>query len=227
MGGPPSVSHRDGLSRFLGDVRRLADSNRLEAESTFGSYMELLFKRLVAIDQSFGWYRDKFVVHLPADMSLTSSSFGITTPLDFEVSHARQEQVAEARLRALGKALDEIERSEDISLGSGDKDPQKKASQAEPLAPKSQRPEEHENSPKPPCRVGHSLSRPPSNCDGARLSALGLVDRIHSARRAGERLTEPVLAEPRRTRNRKACAYPMGDDAVDHTGTTRGRHFTG
>lgn len=122
---PASVRHGAGLSPFVNDVSRLMDVGVLRSGTEFAFYMDLLHERLRAIDASFGWYRNKFIVHLPPDV-LPSPGGGGATPLQFEVSHARQGDVKDAQLRALRRTVRQVERAEGLSLGDDSHDPRPK-----------------------------------------------------------------------------------------------------
>jgi hypothetical protein len=73
-------------------------------------------------------YRDKFVIHLPPDMLLAGSGGSLAVPLDFHFDHAQRCEVAEAELRELGRAVQQVAEAEGLELGGSD-DPRPKLQQ--------------------------------------------------------------------------------------------------
>jgi hypothetical protein len=121
---PECINHRDGLSRFLGSVARArADGDLPEP---FCDYMEVLYEKLVAIDNVLGFYRDKFITHLPSDMFMVSSGGAIAVPLSFHMDHGHRKEVTEAELRVLRKTVRQVEQAEGLDLGSDEPDPRPK-----------------------------------------------------------------------------------------------------
>ncbi len=121
---PDSISHRDGVSRFLVSVARTQTESGLSVP--FAEYMDALYEKLVSIDNVLGFYRDKFITHLPTDMFMASSGGAIAVPLDFHMDHGHRREVTEAQLRALRKAVRQVEEAEGLELGSDEPDPRPK-----------------------------------------------------------------------------------------------------
>ena len=122
--GPEGINHRDGLSRFLATVTKMrADGDLPEP---FGGYMAVLYDKLVALDNLLGFYRDKFITHLPPDLFMAGSGGAIAVPLEFHVEHGHRREVTEAELRTLRTTLRQVERSEGLDLGSDEPDPRPK-----------------------------------------------------------------------------------------------------
>jgi hypothetical protein len=112
---PESINHRDGLSSFLRPVAKAQNGDPLPAP--FAEYMDVLYDKLVAIDNILGFYRDKFITHLPQDMLVAGSGGAISVPLNFHMEHRHRREVTEAELRALRKAVRQVEQAEGLNLG--------------------------------------------------------------------------------------------------------------
>ncbi len=121
---PETINHRDGLSAFLRSVAKTKDEGPLP--EPFSEYMDALYDKLAALDNVLGFYRDKFITHLPEDMFMAGSGDTIGVPLDFHMEHGRRREVAEAELRALRKAVRQVERAEGFDLGDDEHDPRPK-----------------------------------------------------------------------------------------------------
>jgi hypothetical protein len=121
---PAAVNHGDGPTRFISSVRRAQETRRVAPP--FSVYMDVLLDKLSGVDELLGFYRDKFVIHLPPDMLLAGGGGSLAVPLDFHFDHARRRDVAEAELRELDRAVQEIVEAEGLDLGGDDGDPRPK-----------------------------------------------------------------------------------------------------
>jgi hypothetical protein len=121
---PESINHRDGLSAFLRSVAKARVDDPLPAP--FAEYMDALYDKLVAMDNVLGFYRDKFITHLPQDMFMAGSGGAISVPLNFHMEHGHRREVTEAELRALRKTVRQVEHGEGLDLGSDEHDPRPK-----------------------------------------------------------------------------------------------------
>ncbi|MBA3736654.1 MAG: hypothetical protein H0W90_15935 [Actinobacteria bacterium] len=125
---PSDVNHGDGPTKFITSVRRTQNAGKLPAP--FSEYMDVLLDQLTSVDEMLGFYRDKFVIHLPPDMLLAGSGGSLGLPLDFHFDHAPRREVAEAELRELGRQVQQIAEAEGVDLGGGgDDDPRSKLQQ--------------------------------------------------------------------------------------------------
>ncbi len=121
---PVEVIHGDGPTRFIKSVQRAQEAGTVAPP--FSDYMDVLFEKLVAVDDMLGFYRDKFVIHLPPDMLLAGGGGSLAVPLDFHVDHAQRREVAEAELRALRRTVRQVEKAEGLDLGDDEHDPRPK-----------------------------------------------------------------------------------------------------
>jgi hypothetical protein len=121
---PAAVNHGDGPTRFISSVRRAQETRRVAPP--FSEYMDVLLDKLSGVDELLGFYRDKFVIHLPPDMLLAGGGGSLAVPLDFHFDHARRRDAAEAELRELDRAVQEIVEAEGLDLGGDDGDPRPK-----------------------------------------------------------------------------------------------------
>jgi hypothetical protein len=120
---PEGVNHHDGLSTFLRSVERARAAPGLSG--AFADYMDILYNRLMELDDLVGFYRDKFITHLPPDMSI-GAGMAISVPLDFHYEHGRRREVTEAELRNLRKTVRQVEKAEELDLGADEPDPRRK-----------------------------------------------------------------------------------------------------
>lgn len=125
---PAGIEHTEGITQFWRSVDRVA----YEPESTFGTCMRAVLQEIKALDHSLGFYRDKFIVHPPPDLS-PSGSEALADPLTFEMSHDRLLPPAHAELQRLSDGLDKIAERENIDL-SGD-DPRSRLRQLNRMLP--------------------------------------------------------------------------------------------
>jgi hypothetical protein len=100
---PGTVTHDDGITRFW----RTAEEVDVEPGSAFGVCMGRLLQRIKIADSLVGFYRDKFIMHLPADMT-PGSGGSLDEPHDFYLSHQRHHALAEGELERLREAVDPI-----------------------------------------------------------------------------------------------------------------------
>ena len=121
---PDGIIHGDGPTRFITAVQRAHEEGALAAP--FSEYMDVLLELLVAVDAMLGFYRDKFVIHLPPDMLLAGGGGSLGVPLDFHLEHAQRRELAEAELRALRKTVRQVEQAEGLDLGDDEPDPRPK-----------------------------------------------------------------------------------------------------
>src|SRR5262249_48474607 len=56
---PAGVEHGEGISKFLGSVRKVR--NREALGYPFSAYMDALYPKLDSLDDLLGFYRDKFI----------------------------------------------------------------------------------------------------------------------------------------------------------------------
>jgi hypothetical protein len=75
---PDAVNHADGPTKFIGSVRRAQEAGTVAPP--FSEYMDVLLEKLSAVDEMLGFYRDKFVIHLPPDMLLAGSGGAVAVP---------------------------------------------------------------------------------------------------------------------------------------------------
>jgi hypothetical protein len=115
---PNEVDHGNGPTRFILSMRAAQKAGKLAAP--FAEYMDVLREKLIAVDDMLGFYRDKFVIHLPPDMLLASSGGSLAVPLEFHFNHAHRREVAEAELRELERAVEAIAAAEGLELGGDD-----------------------------------------------------------------------------------------------------------
>jgi hypothetical protein len=122
---PGEIDHANGPTRFIATVRKAREAGKVAAP--FSEYMDVLLDKLSAVDEMLGFYRDKFVIHLPPDMLLTGSGGSLAVPLDFHFDHAERRQVVEAELRELRRTLQQVVEAEGLDFGGGqDDDPRPK-----------------------------------------------------------------------------------------------------
>lgn len=115
---PSDVDHGNGPTRFILSVRKAQKAGQVAPP--FSEYMDVLLEKLAAVDDMLGFYRDKFVIHLPPDMLLAGSGGSLGVPLEFHFDHARRREVAEAELRELERAVAAVAAEEDLELGGDD-----------------------------------------------------------------------------------------------------------
>jgi hypothetical protein len=118
---PDGINHHDGTTAFIRSVQRAQEGGALPAP--FSEYMEVVLDKLVAVDRLLGFYRDKFVVHLPPDMLLAGGGGSLAVPLDFHLEHAQRREVAEAELRSLRRTVRQVEQAEGLDLGADEPEP--------------------------------------------------------------------------------------------------------
>jgi hypothetical protein len=122
---PAGIEHDQGPTRFLSSVARATRETPLDPRSRFGRLIQPLLPLMQAVDNSLGFYRDKFVIHVPADMLLSGGGGAIGTPLPFSMSYERRQEVEEAQLTRLAELVKQVEEEQGINLGAGD-DPKPK-----------------------------------------------------------------------------------------------------
>lgn len=115
---PGEIEHGDGPTRFILSVRQAQNAGPLAAP--FSEYMDGLLEKLASVDDMLGFYRDKFVIHLPPDMLLAGSGGSLGVPLEFHFDHARRREVAEAELRELERAVEAVADEEGLKLSGDD-----------------------------------------------------------------------------------------------------------
>jgi hypothetical protein len=112
---PLSVVHTDGITKLW----RSVDQATYEPGSVFGACMEAALDWIKSLDHSLGFYRDKFIVHLPPDMS-PGGGGALADPLVFDMSYTRRRQAAESDLARLAHAVREVADREGLDLGTED-----------------------------------------------------------------------------------------------------------
>jgi hypothetical protein len=117
---PDEVDHANGPTRFIASVRKAHEAGKVA--SPFSEYVDVLLDKLKDVDEMLGFYRDKFVIHLPPDMLLAGSGGSLAVPLDFYFDHAQRRQIAEAELRELGRTVQQLAEAEGLDLGGGEGD---------------------------------------------------------------------------------------------------------
>lgn len=122
---PAGIEHGEGPTWFLGSVKKVTSKDPLDPSSRFGRLVIPLLPLMHSVDNSLGFYRDKFVIHVPADMLLAGAGGAVGAPLPFSMGYARRREIEEAQLKRLAQTIKRVEASEGVSLGAGD-DPQPK-----------------------------------------------------------------------------------------------------
>jgi hypothetical protein len=121
---PPELEHGDGLSAFLRSVATAGGNGELPAP--FSEYMDVLQPLLVAVDDRVGFYRDRFITHVPPEMLTAGGGGSVGAPLGFHISHAPRREASEAELRRLRRTVRQVEQREGLDLGSDEPDPRPK-----------------------------------------------------------------------------------------------------
>jgi len=122
---PEGIDHSRGLSSFLASVKRAREMGPLP--SPFDEYMDALNHPMQRADQLLGFYRDKFITHLPSDIVTAGGGGSLSSPLDFSITHSRRRgAVNEAEFRRLRAAVRQVEAAEGLNVGSDEPDPRQK-----------------------------------------------------------------------------------------------------
>lgn len=118
---PEGIPHNEGATKFIKAARKRMAAPDFDAASVFAEYMAILLDPLEAVDDLLGFYRDKFIVHLPEGMFVSGSGGAIAVPLVFEWTHSRKRgEPTPDELRALGKTLNKVAVMEKLDLGPTD-----------------------------------------------------------------------------------------------------------
>lgn len=117
---PAGVVQDDGPSRFLRTVTEVTREAPLNSQSRFGRLVLPLLPLMHSVDNSLGFYRDKFVIHVPADMLVSGAGGAVGAPLPFRMSYRRRREIEEAQLTRLAELVTRVENEQRVDLGTGD-----------------------------------------------------------------------------------------------------------
>jgi hypothetical protein len=99
---PEGVEHNQGASAFCRSVERI-DAGALDVSTPFGQAMSALLEPLRLVEATLGFYRDKFIIHVPAGLQPLPATPEAMTP-----TYLRGTPATDAEYRQLRKTLNSI-----------------------------------------------------------------------------------------------------------------------